>query len=329
MRKRILITGASGFVGYHLIAEALENGLEVYAAIRPNSKIEHLSHFNINYTYLNYTSVEDLKKEIEDKKYNYIIHAAGITKAKTLADYNQINAEFSRNLALAATQVTIPVEKFVFVSSLAALGPIQDLTALIQDNSTPSPVTSYGRSKLLAEQYLLKTPNLPLAIIRPTAVYGPREHDLYVIFKTINKGLDPHIGRFNQQLSFIYVKDLAKALVKVLSTTSPNEVYNVSDGVAYNRYALADAAKLILGKRAFRVHLPVFMVNGLAVLMDRWYLYKKDTPVLNKEKMNELTAVNWACDISRIQRDLNFVPQYNLKQGLSETLDWYKESKWL
>jgi len=329
MKKRVLITGASGFVGYHLIAEALQNGLEVYAAIRPNSKIEHLSQFNINYTYLNYTSVEDLKKEIEDKKYNYIIHAAGITKAKTLADYNQINAEFSRNLALAATQVGVPIEKFVLVSSLAALGPIQDLTALIQDNSTPNPVTSYGKSKLLAEQYLLKIPDLPLVIIRPTAVYGPREHDLYVIFRAINKGLDPHIGRFSQQLSFIYVKDLVKVLVRVLSLTSHNEVYNITDGVAYNRYALADAAKLILNRKAFRVHLPVFMVNGLAILMDRLYLYKKDTPVLNKEKMSELTAVNWACDISRIQKDLNFIPQYSLKQGLSETLDWYKESKWL
>src|SRR5690554_2342024 len=156
MRKKVLITGGSGFVGYHLIAEALQNGLEVYAAIRPKSKVEHLSGFNINYIYLNYTSVEDLRKEIEDKGYNFIIHAAGITKAKTLADYNQVNAEFSRNLALAATQVAMPVEKFVLVSSLAALGPIQDLTALIQDNSTPNPVTGYGRSKLLAEQYLLK-----------------------------------------------------------------------------------------------------------------------------------------------------------------------------
>ncbi|TCK85709.1 NAD-dependent epimerase/dehydratase family protein [Albibacterium bauzanense] len=329
MRKKILITGASGFVGYHLIAEALQNGLEVYAAIRPNSKIEHLSHFNINYIHLNYTSVEDLKKEIEGKKYNYIIHAAGITKAKTLADYNQINAEFSRNLALAASQVSVPIEKFVLVSSLAALGPIQDLSTLIQDNSIPNPVTSYGWSKLLAEQYLLEIPNLPLVIIRPTAVYGPREHDLYVIFKAINQGLDPYIGKFSQQLSFIYVKDLAKALVKVLSIASTNNMYNITDGVVYNRYALADAAKSILGKKAFRVHLPIFMVTGLAILMDRWYSNRKDTPVLNKEKMNELTAVNWACDISKIQRDLNFVPQYSLKEGVSETLNWYKESKWL
>jgi nucleoside-diphosphate-sugar epimerase len=329
MKKRVLITGASGFVGYHLIAEALENGLEVYAAIRKNSKIEHLSHFNINYTYLNYASVEDLKKEIEEKEYNYIVHAAGITKAKTLADYNQINAEFSKNLALAATQVVVPVEKFVLVSSLAALGPIRDLNGLIQDDSIPNPVTSYGRSKLLAEQYLLKVPNLPLIIIRPTAVYGPREHDLYVIFKTINKGLDPYIGRFSQQLSFIYVKDLTRVLIKALDLNSEKEVYNISDGVAYNRYELADVTKVILDRRAFRVHLPIFMVTWLAALMDRLYLYRSDTPVLNKEKMNELTAVNWACDISRIQKDLNFVPKYDLKKGLSETLSWYIESKWL
>ncbi len=329
MKKRVLITGASGFVGYHLIAEALRSGLEVFAAVRPSSKIDHLSQFNINYTHLNYNSVEDLKNEIEEKRYDFIIHAAGITKAKTLADYNRVNAEFSKNLALAATQVSIPVEKFVLVSSLAALGPIQDLNALIQDNSVPNPVTSYGRSKLLAEQYLLKIPNLPLAIIRPTAVYGPREQDLFVLFKAINTGLDPYIGRLNQQLSFIYVKDLAKALVKILTVNSSNEVYNITDGIVYSRYALADAAKLILDKKAFRIHLPVFIVNYMAILMDRLYSYRKDTPVLNKEKMSELTAVNWACDISRIQRDLNFIPEYSLKQGLSETLKWYKESEWL
>jgi len=328
MKKKILITGASGFVGYHLIEEALQNGLEVYAAIRPQSNIEHLSDFNIQYTYLNYTSVEDLVREIEDKQYNYIIHAAGITKAKTLADYNQINAEFSKNLALAATQVRVPVEKFVLVSSLAALGPIQDLTALIQDHSIPHPVTSYGRSKLLAEQHLSGIPNLPLVIIRPTAVYGPRERDLFVIFKTINKGLDPYIGRFNQQISFIYVKDLARILIKALHGSS-QQVYNITDGVIYDRYALADAAKLILGKRAFRIHLPVFVVNSLAAFMERLYLNREDTPVLNKEKMNELTAINWACDISRAREDLNFTPQYNLEQGLSETLNWYKESRWL
>lgn len=329
MKKKVLITGASGFVGYHLIVEALQNDLDVYAAVRPNSKIDHLKQFDINYTYLNYSSVEDLKKEIDDKKYNYIIHAAGVTKAKTLDDYNRVNGEFSRNLAFAAVQAIIPIEKFVQVSSLAALGPIQDLKNLIQDDSKPNPVTSYGQSKLLAEKYLLEIPDLPLIIIRPTAVYGPREQDLFVIFQAINRGVEPHIGRFRQQLSFIYVKDLAKVLVKALTIPAIGEVYNITDGMVYDRYALADTTKSILNKKPIRIHLPVFIVNGLAILLDRLYLKRQSTPVLNKEKMNELTAVNWACDINRAQRDLNFLPQYTLKEGLSQTLRWYKENKWL
>jgi len=221
------------------------------------------------------------------------------------------------------------LEKFVFLSSLAALGPLNDATSLIQDDSPAAPVTSYGRSKLLAEQYLAKIPNLSLIVIRPTAVYGPREKDLFVIFKTISGGLDPHIGRFPQQLSFIYVKDLASILLKALDVPFSGRSYNVSDGLAYDRYALSAATKSVLNKRAFRVHLPVRLVGYLAVLMEKIYLKRRETPVLNKEKMNELTAINWACDISRIQKDMGFVPRYDLEHGLKETLLWYKENKWL
>jgi len=329
MKKKVLITGASGFVGYHLIVEALQKGLEVCAAVRPDSKVDHLKHLNIRYVHLNYNSVEDLQTEIDKEQYQYVIHAAGITKAKTLDVYNQINAEFSRNLAIAAANAQVPIEKFVFVSSLAAIGPLSDLNLLIQDDSSPNPVTSYGKSKLLAEQYLLSIPNLPLVIIRPTAVYGPRERDLFVIFKTISKGLDPQIGRFIQQLSFVYVKDLAAALISALELQASQQVYNVSDGNIYSRYALAEAATRILKKKVLRIHLPLSLVSFLAVCMEQLYVKRKDTPVLNKEKMNELTAINWACDTNRIQKDLSFTPRYNLEQGLLETFNWYKDNKWL
>ena len=100
--KKVLITGASGFVGYHLIVTAIAQGLAVYAAVRKNSDIAHLKDLDINYVNLNFSDVAELKAELEDKQYAYIIHAAGTTKAKTLADYNNINAEYSKNLALAA-----------------------------------------------------------------------------------------------------------------------------------------------------------------------------------------------------------------------------------
>jgi len=329
MKKRVLITGASGFVGYHLIAAALTSGLEVYAAVRPSSNIAHLKEFDIQYTNLDFGNEEQLTKELAEKKYNYIIHASGITKAKTKTEYDTVNAGYTKNLALAAVASGINLEKFVFVSSLAAMGPLNDLSGTIQDNSEANPVTNYGASKLLAEQYLAEVKELPLIVIRPTAVYGPREKDIFILLQTIDKGLEPHIGSFDQQISFIYVKDLAKIIVDSLFSAVTNKHYNVSDGGTYNRYALAEGVKKAMHKKTWKFHLPVFAVSALASLMERLYKNSAASPALNKEKMNELTAINWACSIANVKRDLGFNPQYNLESGLAETIDWYKINKWL
>ncbi|WP_316821865.1 NAD(P)-dependent oxidoreductase [Pedobacter gandavensis] len=329
MIKKVLITGATGFVGYHLIEKALGAGLEVHAAVRPGTDKSHLKDFDIKYTTLDYSSVDHLKNALEEQQYHYIIHAAGITKAKTKEIYNKVNAEFSKNLALAVSTAAIKLEKFVFVSSLAAIGPLTDLSAEIQDDSPGRPVTNYGASKLLAEQYLAEIPNLPLTVIRPTAVYGPREKDLFILFNTINKGLEPHIGRFQQQLSFIYVRDLADVIVKALTSPLVGNSYNVSDGQIYNRYALADAIKKALNKKTFKFHLPVPVVSFMATMMDIFYAKSKNTPTLNQEKMAELTAINWACNIGHLKADLGFEPRYNLEKGLIETVSWYKKNNWL
>lgn len=327
--KRVLITGASGFLGYHLIQAALQSGLEVFAAVRKSSHIEHLQDLNIQYTDLDFTSVESLKSEIEDKAYHYIIHASGVTKAKTQEEYNTINAHYTQNLALAASSAHKRIEKFVFVSSLAALGPLEVLKEQIEDDSEARPVTFYGQSKLLAERYLAEIPDLPLIVFRPTAVYGPREKDMYILFKTINSGWEPHIGRFEQHLSFIYVKDLADVIIKALNSRISGKSYNVSDGFVYNRYALADGVKRALSKKTFAIHLPVRAVHALAATMDLIYAKSEMTPALSKHKMPELTAVNWACNIRNIQNDLNFKPEYDLEKGLHETVLWYKNNNWL
>lgn len=329
MSKKVLITGASGFVGYHLIVTAIECGLEVYAAVRPNSNVSHLKELNVNYVQLNFDAVDELKATLEEKQYAYIIHAAGTTKAKTLQEYNRVNAEYSRNLALAASLVNYTVEKFVFVSSLAAIGPIADFNTSIGDDATANPVTFYGLSKKLAEEYLNEIDNLPLITVRPTAVYGPREKDIFILFKTINSGLEPYIGRFNQQLSFIYVKDLAEIIIRLLKSDIVHKTYNITDGLTYDRYALAEGLKKALHKKTLKVHIPLGIIKGLAGFMDTIYARSSKTPTINKEKIKELTAPNWACNIENLKRDLQFEPQYNLERGLAETVKWYKANHWL
>lgn len=327
MKKKVLITGASGFVGYHLIIEALSAGLEVFAAVRSSSDVSHLKDLDVKFTNLQYHSVDLLKANIFENAYDYIIHASGTTKAKNKAEYNLINAEYSRNLAQAASGTK--VEKFVFVSSLAALGPSLNLNTMIEDDSAAHPVTSYGESKLLAEKYLNAIEDLPLLIFRPTAVYGPREKDIFILFKSINMGLEPYIGKFDQQFSFIYVKDLVGVLIAALSSDLVNKTYNVSDGGIYNRYALADYSKSALNKKTFKFHLPVAGVNIFALLMEKIYANSSKTPALNKEKMSELTAINWGCNIKYLRKELDFSPKFDLERGVKETMLWYKNNKWL
>jgi UDP-glucose 4-epimerase len=329
MKERVLITGASGFVGYHLIDYALKSNLEVFAAVRKSSQIDHLKEFDIQYTNPDFSSVEALKKELEEKQYTYIIHAAGATAAKTQQDYNTVNADYAFNLALAATQADIKLKKFVFLSSLAAMGPLSTIDGVINDDTAPNPVTAYGRSKLLAEGKLATLTQLPLITLRPTAVYGPRDKDIFIILKQFSKGFEPYIGNIEQHLSFVYVRDLANITVKALFAPGNHKTYNVSDGKIYNRYALANYTKQILNKKTFKIHLPVVLIKALAGLLEKVYAYSSKTPALNIEKLSELNAANWICDIQNVTKDLNYLPEYDLKKGLEETFAWCKKNNWL
>lgn len=328
MNGRVLITGASGFVGYHLINEALQNNLEVYAAVRKSSDIKHLKHLNINFTYPDFSSAESLKKEFQEKQYDYIIHAAGITKASQQHEYAHINTTYTRNIAEAAVSINYTFKKLVFISSLAAVGPLQGLNGMISEDTTPHPVTAYGQSKLKAEAELSHFSTLNYTILRPTAVYGPREKDIFIMFKQIARGMEPYIGKKAQKLSFIYVTDLAKAAVAALQAGN-HKTYNLSDGNFYDRYEMADIIKSILKTKTIKVHLPPGFVKLIALMAEGAAKLQHKASALNVEKLKELTAANWSCSIEEAKADLGFYPQYNLNKGLTETLAWYKAHEWL
>lgn len=329
MKKRVLITGATGFVGYHLIKSALANDMEVYANVRRSADVTHLKDFPINYVDLDLSSIYLLKENIEDKKYDYIVHAAAVTKAKKLDDYNQVNAIYTRNLAVAASKSTHTIEKFVFISSLAALGPLHEKHGKLTDQGASNPVTNYGISKALAETYLAQIPNLPLIVFRPTAVYGPREKDIFILIKTIKAGLELYIGKQEQELSFVYATDLADIIINALASDVVGKSYNISDGAVYSRSSLATYVSKALGKKTITVNVPVPLIKGLAWSMERFYGIFNQIPALNVDKIKELTAINWGCDIKNIQKDFGFVPRFGLEQGINETINWYRKNNWL
>jgi UDP-glucose 4-epimerase len=328
MRERVLITGASGFVGYHLIKEALKNDLEVFAAVRKSSNISHLNDLDIKYTDLAYNDPEALKKDIEEKKYTYIIHAAGVTRARTIEEYNTINAQYTFNLAKAAVDSGIELKKFVLVSSLAAIGPLNNIDDIIDEETVPNPVTAYGASKLLAEQKLKTIPGLNYTILRPTAVYGPRDTGIFIFFKQLSKRIEGYIGRSEQRLSFIYVTDLARACVNALKSGG-QKTYNLSDGKSYTKYDLGIEARKTLTGKTFKFHIPVNFMRLIATLAEKVSNLKGEAPILNREKLNELTAVNWICKIENAEKEMGFEPQYDLAKGVAETINWYKQNNWL
>jgi UDP-glucose 4-epimerase len=327
MKEKILITGASGFLGFHLIEAAVEAGLDVYAAIRKTSSIQHLECFNIQYTYLNFESPRQLEKEIRDNGYNYVIHAAGVTKARTANECKKVNADYAFNIAKATEQVGAAVKRFVFISSLAAMGPLQKAGETITEYTTPEPITAYGKSKLLAEQWLLGM-SLPLVILRPTAIYGPLEKDIFILLKAISRGWEPYIGNMPQQLSFVYVKDVARVTIAALFNGDNYAAYNISDGNCYPRDALANTMKEFLQRKTTKFYLPHGIVKAIAISLEKMYGLFNRMPALNREKLHELTAANWNCSIDRAKKELGFDP-YDLATGLAETIKWYKQNKWL
>lgn len=326
MSKKLLITGASGFVGYHLIQEALRRGDHVFAAVRKTSQLVHLQQPGINLVYPNFHNIELLKKDLESWGITHIVHGAALTKAASEQEYNYANAVLTRNLAQAAGMAAVDLKSFVFLSSLAALGPSINGQP-VKEDQPPAPLTLYGKSKLLAEQYLAEIGSLPLTGLRPTAVYGPREKDLFIVLNMIRRGWEFYIGKGEQRLSFVYVSDLVALVFKALEAPASGNYYHVSDGQSYDRYALAAAMKNLLKTRTLRLHVPVRLVSFFLKIQEGLTRKGGKVSILNRDKLRELTA-SWECSIEKARRELQYQPEVLLPEGLARTVQWYRANKW-
>ncbi len=328
--KKILITGASGFVGSHLVEEALKRDLDVYAGIRKTSSRDFLKDERINFIELNFGDKDQLSAELGRMKFDYIIHNAGVVSASRLEDYWRVNFEYVKNLADTLIATDVLPEKFTFISSAASYGPAsaEDLTDFLTEDDEPNPINTYGKAKLKAERYLAQLPDFPYVIIRPTGVYGPREKEILTFFKLINRNIEGYIGTRRQHLAFVYVKDLARVILDATTSSISQKSYFVSDGRYYAQWDLGKYSKRILNKKTLRFHVPTSLVRGIAWTLEQFSSNGK-SPALNLEKVRILESVNWKCDIEPLKEDLNFQPQYGLEEGLEETLAWYKENGWL
>ena len=227
MNGKILITGASGFIGSFIVEEALRQGLETWAAVRKSSSKAFLQDERIHFIELNLSSEEALKEQLQGHAFDYVVHAAGVTKCLHKEDFRRINTEGTMNLVRAIMELKMPLKRFVYISSLSIMGAIREQQPYteIQENDTAQPNTAYGKSKLEAEEWLSRLNKelgarneelLPYVILRPTGVYGPRERDYFMMFKSIKAHTDFAVGYQQQDITFVYVTDVVQAVFLAL-----------------------------------------------------------------------------------------------------------------
>jgi nucleoside-diphosphate-sugar epimerase len=334
--KRVLITGASGFIGSTAIDKSLELGFETWAGIRKSSSREFLKDSRINFIDLQYNNPEALKAQLRDHigkfgKFHYIIHIAGLTKARYTSEFYNVNYLQTRQLVESLIDIDATPETFVLMSSLSVMGASEETNySPIKADDTPKPNTAYGKSKLEAENWLKGLNNFPYLIIRPTGVYGPRDKDYLILIKTVKSGFGLGVGFKKQLLTFIYSEDLVDVIFKLLDKGVTRKEYNVSDGDSYTD---SEFNKIVMevfnNKKIINIKLPLFLVKPAAFISEKISSMVGVVPTFNRDKYQIMKQRNWLCDISPLKQDIDFKPKYKLRDGVIKTIEWYKENGWL
>ena len=264
-----------------------------------------------------------LREAIQDA--DYIFHIAGVTKAKNQSQYHQGNVLTTKNLLEAATG-NPNLKKFCYVSSLTAVGPSLDGTLL--DEDTPChPITAYGVSKLEAETVCqLYANRLPIVILRPPAVFGPRDRDLLEIFRWAKHGLKPVFGSSQKQLSVVYGPELARALIEAtVSDKTTGQTYFVADAAPRHLTQVLDQIAEMFGKRGIRIHLPAGLLYAMGGIAELFSVFSPNAPVLNIEKARDLLQKAWVCSPQKLEDHIGFRTEIPFEESLKRTIDWYKE----
>lgn len=331
MNKKILITGSNGFVGSYLVEESIRQGYNVFAGVRKSSNKQYLKDPRINFFYYDFDNEENLREQLRSHHFDFIILNAGITRAPDKETYFKVNAGYTRKVCKILIEENVIPEKLVLISSLAAYGPADyQKEQILTSSSVPHPNTWYGESKLQAEQFLESFINIPSLIFRPTAVYGPRDIDLVTVYKTIKSGIEAKIGLGKQELSFIYVKDLANLVISALGSIHQHKGYFVSDGDIYSSQQYNLLIKNIFErKNTLKLTIPITLLRLAAAINEGIGYLNGEYPILNRNKVNELKARSFAIDVQDLKNDFNFAPAYDLNTGLNETIEWCKKNKLL
>lgn len=328
----ILVTGASGFIGSFIVEEALNRGFDVWAAVRATSSHRYLQDPRIHFIELNLSSYDDLCRQLSGRRFDYVVHAAGVTKCLHAEDFERINTRGTENLVWALVNTKQPLRMFVYLSSLSVYGAIREQQPYepILESDQPRPNTAYGRSKLKAERFLDATKGFPYVVLRPTGVYGPREKDYFLMAKSIKQHVDFAVGYKRQDITFVYVKDVVQAVFLAVDHGKSGRKYFLSDGEVYQSRTFSDLIRRQLGNPfLLRIKAPLWVLRAVTFCGEYVGRLTGKVSALNNDKYHILRQRNWRCDITPARQELGYKPAYNLEQGVRETIEWYQQEGWL
>ncbi|MCP4231491.1 MAG: NAD-dependent epimerase/dehydratase family protein [bacterium] len=323
-----LVTGGNGFVGSHLVERLLGEGYTVRCVLREGSDHRWLEGLGIERVYGSYSNPDTTREAAVGVDVTF--HLAAATKASSMEDFRRINVEGTRNLVEAVSEVASG-SRFVFASSLAAAGPSAPNTPR-NEEAAQAPVSDYGRSKLEAEKVFTEgDPDLSWMIVRPSAVYGPREKDILSFIRVVCRGLLPQVGFGRKYLNAVYVSDLVDIIIRAAEQKLiSKEIYFAAHPEIMDYRDFGAAIAGALGKRKyFRLVVPVPLLYAAALLSELRGSIAGKVPALNRQKAREMAQSHWTCDTSKAKRHLDFEAEVDIGCGMEMTVEWYIKNGWL
>jgi nucleoside-diphosphate-sugar epimerase len=325
---KALVTGAAGFIGSHLVEALLQRGVHVRCLVKPTSHLTWLRGLPVEIVYGDCLEKDSLEPGVKDV--DLVFHLAGATRAIEAQTYFEVNALGTENLVQACLEHNTRLQKFIYLSSLAAAGPGQNGRKK-KESDHCSPVSPYGRSKRRGEELALaQAHELPLLILRPAAVYGPRDKAFLALFQCLAKRIKPFVSGGVQHLSLCSVQDLVGAILLAASTpTKTGGIFFLSDGQDYRIDEINDIFALAMEVTAYRLCLPSPVLCGIAAAAEYFSKVSGKPALLSRGKAEEMIQLNWLCDITKARTLLGFEPQISLARGAKLTFDWYRKENWL
>ncbi len=323
---KALVTGATGFIGSHLVERLLKKNFKVTCLTRDISRLSWIEDLDVSRIQGDCSDLDMLIRCI--RGFDYIFHLSGLTKSTRREDFHRVNTQGTENIIYAVLHANPGVKRFVYISSLSAFGP-KVTDRLPSEKQLSCPVSDYGISKLNAEKTLLAhIDRVPITILRPPVVYGPRDRGLYLLFRFAQKGFLPYWGRGHTSL--IYIDDLVDAILLVMENEDARgKTYFVSDGELHGNEEIGKTILSVLNKQSVRVPVPKALLPLIGFFGERISTMRGTTSMINRDKTRELMYADWVCDITKAKQELRFLPKVGLSKGIQWTADWYRLNRWL